>query len=554
MSRKLKSLIVAGLAAALTFSVIFAGCTGAPSPQTPVVTSTPSATSPAPTPTTQPAAWKWPNAIHVLGMGSSGQVKLVSVTSMLEAKTGMLVRVQSEDSYVMATRGVKENKFAFADFSASAVANAVMGLDEYAVRDGGPFIPMLVYSSSYGSTGFVVRGDSPIKTPRDIKPGMKMGISRKTTGMMNPYLALLNWAGLKEDDVLWVETGDTTSAVRAVVDGRADLAFAPPSGPYIYEAVAGPKSARYIDMNPEKDTEGAKAFTAIGPLYGLGPAENAPPSIRGTWVMSSYRWLFTSSKADTELIYHIAKWFDDNYNLFKDAHETNRWMTLDSIKEGLKTIYFPVHPGLKKFLIEKGVWTDAHEKRSQYNYDLCESYVKAYDEAIAKADAQKITVSPTNQKWLELWENYKAEKKIPLLRVHPSLTENAPVIPSPGYKVPVPEPSPTPAAPAPEPGVTGDVAFKFVSVTDPVSPGGDVVVVAKTVPGAKCKLTMMYSSGVISSIVFTKPEQVADADGNVAWKGALDPVRVTRGKTTLTVNITAPDGKTGKAVTYFEIK
>lgn len=549
MSKKLTRPIAAGLAAILVAGAIFTGCGGAPISQTPTPASkTPTSTS---TPTPQPVVWKWPNAIHILGMGSAGQVKLVSIASVLESRTGMLVRVQSEDSYVMAARGVKENKFAFADFSASAVANAIMGLEEYAVRDGGPFIPTLVYTSSYGSTGFMVRGDSPIKTPRDIKPGMKMGISRKTTGMMNPYLALLNWAGLKENDVLWVETGDTTAAVRAVVDGRADLAFAPPSGPYIYEAVAGPKSARFIDMNPQKDPEGAKAFTAIGPLYDLGPIENAPESIRGTWGMSSYRWLFTSSDTDPELIYQIAKWLDANFNLYKDTHETNRWMTLDSMKEGLKTIYFPVHPGLKKFLIEKGVWTDAHEKRSQYNYDLCASYVKAYNEAIAKADAQKITVSPTNQKWLELWENYKAEKKLPLLRVHPSLTENAPVLLSPGYKAPVPE---TPPPPAPEPGVTGDVPFKFVSVTDPVSPGGDVVVVAKTVPGATCTLTMTYSSGVVSTIVFPKPEQVADADGNVTWKGALDPVRVTRGKTTLAVTIKAPDGKTGKAVTYFEIK
>ncbi|MCX8126922.1 MAG: hypothetical protein N3E40_07310, partial [Dehalococcoidia bacterium] len=276
--------------------------------------------------------------------------------------------------------------------------------------------------------------------------------------------------------------------------------------------------------------------------------------IKGTWVMSSYLWLFSTGQIDTELIYHIVKWFDENYTLYKDTHETNRWMTLDSVKEALKTIYFPVHPGLKKYLVEKNIWTDAHEKRSQYNYDICAAYVKAYGEALAMADAQKITVSPTNQKWLELWENYKAEKKIPLFRVHPSLTENAPVIPSPGYKVPVPEPTPTPTTPAPEPGVTGDVPFKFVSVTDPASPGSEVVVVAKTVPGARCPLTMTYSSGVVSTIVFLRPEQVADADGNVTWKGTLDPIRVTKGKTTLTVTIRAPDGKTGKAVTYFEIK
>jgi len=556
MKNKLIRLLAAGLAVVLAGSLILAGCPApaanpqpSPPPQTgPAPTGSP---SPAPSTTPQPVAFAWPKAIHVLGMGSSGQVKLVSIASVLESKTGMLVRVQAEDSYAMATLGVKENKFAFADFSASAVANAAMGLEEYALRDGGPFVPMLVYASSYGSTGFMVRGDSPIKTPRDIKPGMKMGISRKTAGMMVPYLALLAWAGLKENDVLWVETGDTTSAARAVVDGRADLVFAPPSGPYVYEAVASPNGARYIDMNPAKDPEGAKAFTAIGPLYDLGPAENAPESIRGTWVMSSYRWLFTSPDSDMELIYQLAKWFDQNFALFKDTHESNRWMTLDSVMEGLKTAYFPVHPGLKKFLVEKGVWTDAHEKRSQYNYDICQSYVKAYGEAIAKADAEKVTVSPTNPKWLELWENYKAEKKLPLLRVHPSLTENAPVIPSPGYKVPVPTPT---AAPGPAAGITGDVAFQFVSVTDPANPGGLVEVVAKTVPGTTCSLAMTYSSGVGSSIVFPQPQQVADASGNVAWKGTLDPVRVTKGKTTLTITLKAPDGKTGKAVTYFEIK
>jgi len=50
-------------------------------------------------------------------------------------------------------------------------------------------------------------------------------------------------------------------------------------------------------------------------------------------------------------------------------------------------------------------------------------YEEAYDEAITLAGEEGITVDPTNDDWIELWEGYKQELALPLFKQFLGLEE-----------------------------------------------------------------------------------------------------------------------------------
>jgi len=497
-----------------------------------------------------PGSWQWPRTLNMLAIGTSGMTKTVSWASVMEASTGTTIRVQSEESYAHAGRLMKQQKFPLAEFSSSTLGSMIEAIDEYALKDGGPWIPGIVWSASFGSTGFLVRGDSVIRVPQDIRPGMKMAVSRKTTGMLRMYQALLAWAQVREQDMLWLETGDTPSAVRAVVDGRADLVMCPPTGEYVYEAVAAPYSARFIDLNSVKDPQGALRFQDVGPMYGFAPIRNGPKQVQGTWSVSGPRAYWSYYEADPELIYNIAKWLDENYDKYKDRFDSNVWMTMDILKDAIAEMFTPVHPGLKRYLIEKGIWNDIYEKRDKYNYDLCKTYVDAYAKAVTAAEAQGITVTPSNAKWLEFWENYKIQNKMVMLRKHPSLEVSAPVTyykhPATASETSAPASSPTPAA---QPPASTDVPIQVVSA-EGVHPGSKAKVIVKTSPGAEITIQVtLPGTGTISAYPADKTK-TAGSDGTVTWEWDVsERTRKGQGIFTFTAK---KDGKEGVLVHKIE--
>jgi archaellin len=326
----------------------------------------------------------------------------------------------------------------------------------------------------------------------------------------------------------------------------------PPTGEYVYEAVASPESARFIELNPEKDPQGAIRFQNVGRLYGFAPVRNGPKQIQGTWTVSGPRSYWSYYNADAELIYKIAKWLDQNYDKYKDRMDSNIWMTRDVLKDGMAESFVPTHPGLKRYLQEINLWTETNEKRDKYNQDIVQSYIDAYPKAVAAAEAQGINVTPTNAKWIEFWENYKAQAKLVILRKHPSLQTTAPVTYNTGYKQPVQQP---PAAPpvATKPSAPGstDVPIQIVS-TEGMKPGANATLVVKTAPGAEITIEFtLPGTGTVSAYPADK-KKTAGADGTVTWQWSINE-RTRTGEATLKLTATK-DGKTGVLVQPVQIQ
>lgn len=375
--------------------------------------------------TTSGAPFQWPAALHLAATGSSGEAKTVSWATVMETSLGgTLVRVVNEASWTNTYKDMAAGNMVLSQIDKSTLRDCVEALNEYASPDGGPWMAGLVWIDSLASTGFMVRADSGIFKPEDIAAGTKIAIWNDKSATMTPFLSLLAWSGLGQQDITWVNTGDYDACVRAVAEGRADVCMAAPVAPAVMEASASPHGVRYIALNPHDNPAGAQAFLAKSPLYDFGPITAGPQNVVGTWSIVSYKYLGTGMDTDPELVYNMAKWLDENYDQYKDRYASNKNMTIGDLTAALQTIYIPVHPGLVKYLTEKGVWNADYEARNRVNIALFQDYCAAYKAAMSDAAARGIEIKSSNPAWITFWEDYKQSSGLTAIRMHLSLTEN----------------------------------------------------------------------------------------------------------------------------------
>jgi TRAP-type uncharacterized transport system substrate-binding protein len=518
------------------------GCGGDGAPETPTEPVSP----------TETAEFTWPETMHIAAPGQSGMVKYVSWVSIMEADTGMLMRVVPEADNNKAMSLLAGGKMFLGQGSKSALRNYIEAVAELARKDWGPFQTRIVWLHSLANSGFYVRGDSDIQTIYDLKPGLKFATWNMKASTLNAPRSLLTWIELAEEDIHWVDCGTFEGAQRAVAEGRADIVFAFPTSPAVYEQAAAPHGIRFLDLNSETDPEGVKRWLAGNPLYAFAPIETGVPEAIGVWGTVGYIYDITDAGSDPDLVYNVARWLDENYDRYKDTHDSNQYMTLELLMDSLETTYIPVHEGLIRYLDEKGLWTEAHAARQAENIALIDRYIEAFAAAIAEAEAQGMEVSPTNHDWMVFWETYKVENGIPRLGMHVSITESGQVVvPTEVPELPTETPTPTETAAPEGPVHTGDVAIEIVSILEECWVNDIMKVEIKTEPGAELRLEMFLSDGVKSG--FPKdPHRVADADGVVVWEWELFR-HTPAGETRIEITATVGD-KTGKIVTSFICK
>jgi len=466
--------------------------------------------------------WQWPKKVHIAAPGQSGLAKYVSWASIMEADTGMAIRVVPEADPARCIRYLTDGEMLLSSASKSALSNVIEAKEDHATKDGGPFQARVVWIHDLANSGFFVRGDSDIETIYDIGPGTRFSVWNMRESTLNPHRSLLAWIQLDEAEIKWVDAGSFEGAMRAVAEGRADIAFGFPISPTLYEVAAAPHGIRFLDLNGEEDPEGARRWQARNPLYSFGPIATGVPQAIGRWGTVGYIFDITTESADPELVYHFAKWLDENYDSYKDAYDSNKYMTIDHLMEALKTTYIPVHEGLIKYLKEKDLWTEAHEQRQMENIEIFDTYIDAYADAKNLADSEGVEISPANPNWITLWETYKVEHKIPMLGLHVSLFESGEkVIPTNIPKTETQEAA-TEKRPEATPEATsvGGLSFEFISVTDPAQINETITIEGKTAPGVECKLVMTLSDGTVSGFP-KEPVQVADEHGNVKWEWVL---------------------------------
>jgi len=225
--------------------------------------------------------------------------------------------------------------------------------------------------------------------------------------------AIVAWAGLKPDDMEWIPANSIAATSTLLMEGKGDVVVGWPASPQWLEVEASPKGLGWLALDAKAEPEAAARFNKIDPSAAFGIMRLGVDSARDLPMIVTIPSMCTSADQDIDLIYNLVKWMDENHDAYKDKHPYCEAMTLDTMMELAEIEFVPVHDGVIKYLKEKGLWTADHQARQDKNVELLTRYVDAYAEAIAKADAAGVDVTPTNDAWLKLWEDYKVEKSLP---------------------------------------------------------------------------------------------------------------------------------------------
>lgn len=400
--RRVNLITLSALVSVVLLALLFSGCGGSPQ--------------------TTASGWQWPRTLIITSGGGSGLAKYVSWTTLMEKDTGVSIRVVPEENSIQRYIQVQTGKAFLVKGGKRELGNVIEATEGHAVRDGGPWQMRVVWMHAISNSGIFVRGDSPIKTIYDIKPGIRWAVWSMQPTVLKVPKAIADWIQLPHDQIVWVNTGSYDGCARAVAEGRADIMFGFPTSPAIYEAASAPYGIRFLDLNSDKDPDGAARFRKNDPAYAFGPILSGVPEARGKWGTTGATLEVTRAGSDPELVYYFAKWLDENYPRYREAFDTNEHMTIDALMNALERTMIPAHDGLIKYLKEKGLWTPAHDKRQATNVAVVTAWCNAYPEAIKLADSKGIKVDPTNEAWIKLWQDFQKEKHLPKIGLHQSLT------------------------------------------------------------------------------------------------------------------------------------
>ena len=210
----------------------------------------------------------------------------------------------------------------------------------------------------YGS--MIVRGDSDIETIAAAK-GKRIAadyrahlISRFSTQ------ALVASAGLSLEDYREVPVASHSHGIRALMEGRVDIAYGAVGPPVVREANAAlPGGIRFLPV-------GAKHKAMHEFLPGVGVENVRAGFFRGiikqpTDLVTNDVYLVTGQTVSDDLVYAATKAIWERIDELKKAHRalraklSHKWMV-----QSVVTI--PYHRAAIRFFKEQGAWTEAAEK------------------------------------------------------------------------------------------------------------------------------------------------------------------------------------------------
>jgi hypothetical protein len=359
--------------------------------------------------------WQWPESLVLVTMStrSPNYGSLVAWTTAFGEDVPTKFRVITESDTRLFSMWTKEGRIrASSPHQNRSMFYVARGFGR---RDWGPYESRIWMPAGISSWGPVVLGTSDIKTVYDIKPGTKTTVVTTAEEPQQSIVGVIRWANLDPEDIVWIPMSSPPLNARFLLDGKSDLTYTYHTTASWYEVEASPYGLRWLPLDFENDPEGAERFLSVYPWTGFDYATGGLPTSEGVPMALGISPYITSAETDEELIYRMVKWLDENYDRYKEGGAWAATMTMENLMEIASYNYEPIHDGSVRYLEEIGLWTEELEAKRQFNIEQMKLWVDAYQAAIAMADDRGIDVNPDNEEWIELWENYRASQKLPLL-------------------------------------------------------------------------------------------------------------------------------------------
>ncbi|MFG1496300.1 TAXI family TRAP transporter solute-binding subunit [Saccharospirillum sp. HFRX-1] len=351
--------------------------------------------------------YQWPRYFNIVtpNVGTANHSLSVAWASEFSAQTSSRSRVLPAPNGYSRVTWLNTGEGRLAMFQASDYFDHMDGVDGFATPNAGPVDTRLVNVNMITPWGYVVRGDSDIKTINDIGPGTRIAYAASSSFLLTGIDALLAYLDLDPSEVTLVEVGNYGANTAIIAEGRADVAFTSPHSGPSYEAAAGPHGIRWLALPaPEEDPEAFARYRALHPGYVARETQSGVPSARGVVMDHAFQANHVLADEDPEFVYQLVKWMDEQHDAYKDDYTYAYMMSIDSLVQFLELgALQPLHEGAIRYLQEKGLWTDAFQRRQDQLVAMAQQREALYKETMAEARAEGMTVSPADEDWMAFW-------------------------------------------------------------------------------------------------------------------------------------------------------
>lgn len=356
--------------------------------------------------------YKWPRLLVVATAGtSSGSFASTNGWApMLQKAGGSTVRVVPEDNEPMRYRRLTDRRdVAMSSVSAAEMRFQIQGIGGYAGTK--PVAQRVLWHHNDTPWGYVVRGDSDIKTMEDLKKGGY----KVAKGMFSPPMqvsvldALPGYLGLSPEEaaskLTYVPASSYSENCRAVTEGKADVAICATISSVLAEMEGAPGGIRWLDM-PISNKEGWAAYMKARPMIVPVTMSIGVASAHGVGGLTSNFLYSVPADADTDFAYNMAKWIHEKHDTYKDTHPLAKRMSLEHFRAYLDRTPLPIHEGTVKYLREINAWTAEDDAWNNEAIKKMDSWISARKAALEEAAKSGVKADFQDEKFLAIVEKH----------------------------------------------------------------------------------------------------------------------------------------------------
>lgn len=356
----------------------------------------------------QAAEFKWPRLL-VIGAAGTNSGSFASTNGwvpILQKDVGMTIRVVPEDNEPMRYRRLTDRKdIAISSVSAAEMRFQIQGIGGYAATP--PAAQRMLWHHNDTPWGYVVPGDSKIKSMEDLKKG---GF-KIAQGVFSPPMtftvtkALPAYLGMTEEDAkkrfTFVPASSYAENCRSVVEGKADISYCAPTSSVTSEIEGAPGGIRWIPM-PAAEKENWARYLEHRPMLVPAPIEIGVSTARGVpSAVSNFIYAITP-EADADFVYNMAKWMHKSFDAYKDTHPLAARMSLKHFREYLDRTPIPVHEGTIRYLREIGAWTEKDDAWQNEAVARMDGWVKARKAALDEARKAGVKIDFNDEAFMKI--------------------------------------------------------------------------------------------------------------------------------------------------------
>jgi len=324
--------------------------------------------------------------ITTYDLGSSAYMTTAMATEAITERTGQKFRLLPGSTDVARMSAMRSGAVPFIATGGGATF-ASAGKAEFAHMSWGPQDVRIVWCPAITGITMMVRGDSGIKKPSDLK-GKKVAFVEGSPGLNVQVTAHLAFGGLTWNDVKKIKVPSYAKGCEGVISGHLDAAATVPTSSFARRLEASKHGINYVSLPPDNEA-GFKRAAKVFPFWAKYTATNgAGVSKEKPLHCATYANPITICMADQDpdLVYWMVKNLAEAYPVFakKSAVMKSNW-TVDWCIQLIKKTAIPVHPGAIRYWKEAGRWTTAMEERNNKLLEGKKALISLWKKALTTA-------------------------------------------------------------------------------------------------------------------------------------------------------------------------